>query len=811
MLDGQGALWVGNDGGVHLTADQGATFTNLSAGLSITEFNQGTTGTSGFMLAGTQANGTLAYSEGEGWKAIEIGDGGFSVADPRDPNTIYVTASPGTVQDSGVVEKSTDGGATFSVVFPPPGVTFPGQFIAPLVMDPSDPDTLYYGQNQLFKTTDAGATWTAITPVLGLCPPVGVPAGSITSIAPAPSDGLAGKYVTSIVVNPVDAEQAFVGEASFGMQHLYRTDDAGETWVSASGTASSALPDVPVDSIAVDWAAHPMAMYAGTDAGAFYSTDDGLTWSPLGTGLPTMPVMNVLIDREAGRLIALTHGRGAFWLSLASITVSPGSAAEGEPVAVSASGFGLAEQLDLTLESTEGALPLGSVMTDGSGSAILEVAAPEGAAEAWTVRVTGTATGLSATAALTVLVCPRTGPGGSPHAAADNDDFAGARTITGASGDVCDDNSSASEEPGEPVLMNASEPLQAPVQSVWYRWTAPADGEAVFDTCLSGFDTVLGAYTGDDVASLVQVAGSDDPAARDVCGRQDAIRFPVLAETTYRIAVDGYADDTGELVLTWRLEPPDPESPPTEPMANDALSEAVALVGPGGVAYGTTLHSTCEPGEPACTASAWYSWIAPASGILAHSASTAVYVGAEVSDLTPVADAAGRVFVDEGSVYAIQVDLGTAEGKPFAFGWSLAAPASNDDVAAAAEVTSSEGSAVGSTVGATQEPGEPYPGDPGSTVWYRYTALVDGALSLDTAGTRMGIELRAYVGSEITALLELGAASVAWGDGTCRLYVSVAAGETILVSVSGLGLPSAEGSPASKQGAFTLNWAFIAS
>jgi photosystem II stability/assembly factor-like uncharacterized protein len=318
----------------------------LNQGLAITEFNQGAVGSMGSMLAGTQAEGTLSYADGQGWEALERGDGGFSVIDPRDPNTIYVTVSPGTIQASGVVEKSTDGGATFSVVFPPPGQTYPGQFIAPLVMDPRDPDTLYFGQNQLFESTDAGATWRAISPVLGPCPPVGVPTGCITSIAPAPSDpetiylgmhtgevlvtrdgghsgwvntglnGLAGKYVTSIVVNPSDSEQAFAGEASWGMPHLFRTDDAGGLWSSVVGVSPSSLPDAPVDAIVVDWSATPRTMYVGTDVGAFYSTDQGSSWSPLGTGMPNTPVMDLLMDRGAGKLIALTHGRGAFWLSL---------------------------------------------------------------------------------------------------------------------------------------------------------------------------------------------------------------------------------------------------------------------------------------------------------------------------------------------------------------------------------------------------------------------------------------------------------------------------------------------------------------
>ena len=51
--------------------------------------------------------------------------------------------------------------------------------------------------------------------------------------------------------------------------------------------------------------------------------------------------------------------------------------------------------------------------------------------------------------------------------------------------------------------MNRTMRLIRVGQSVWYRWTAPANGPWAFDTRGSSFDTLLGIYTGSSVGGLV--------------------------------------------------------------------------------------------------------------------------------------------------------------------------------------------------------------------------------------------------------------------------------------------------------------------
>src|ERR1035437_5962392 len=80
------------------------------------------------------------------------------------------------------------------------------------------------------------------------------------------------------------------------------------------------------------------------------------------------------------------------------------------------------------------------------------------------------------------------------RAASANDLFAQAWTITGPAGTTNGSNVGASAETGEPNIFNV-----AAGESVWYTWTAPADGSYTFTTSGSDFDSLLGIYTGNAV------------------------------------------------------------------------------------------------------------------------------------------------------------------------------------------------------------------------------------------------------------------------------------------------------------------------
>ncbi|HSL54662.1 MAG TPA: NF038122 family metalloprotease [Pyrinomonadaceae bacterium] len=131
-----------------------------------------------------------------------------------------------------------------------------------------------------------------------------------------------------------------------------------------------------------------------------------------------------------------------------------------------------------------------------------------------------------------------------------NNNFASAQTLAGCSGTAGGTNVFATREGNEP---NHSPDNGGGSRSVWYQWQAPATGTATIDTLGTGFDTVLGVYTGNAVGSL-SLVGKDD----DTVERTSRVSFTANAGTVYRIAVDGYNNsnsggDAGPITLNFSL------------------------------------------------------------------------------------------------------------------------------------------------------------------------------------------------------------------------------------------------------------------
>lgn len=140
------------------------------------------------------------------------------------------------------------------------------------------------------------------------------------------------------------------------------------------------------------------------------------------------------------------------------------------------------------------------------------------------------------------------GPPGVPA----NDAFANATVITldpaTKTARVKGHNTNATKEPGEPSHANDGDRLNQPNpggRSVWWRWTAPSNGNVTIETLGSYFDTLLGVYTGTAVNALTRVASSDDIDPGVI--QASSVTFAATAGTTYRIAVDGFnpGDGTG--------------------------------------------------------------------------------------------------------------------------------------------------------------------------------------------------------------------------------------------------------------------------
>ena len=241
-----------------------------------------------------------------------------------------------------------------------------------------------------------------------------------------------------------------------------------------------------------------------------------------------------------------------------------------------------------------------------------------------------------------------------------NDAFADAQVLPGARGSLSASTRRATGEALEPDHGDVSQPLA----SLWYRWTAPADGLFSVDTYGSNFDTVLAAYSGTRLDTLVELGFNDDQD-----GLQSALGLQVRAGDVLYVVVDGYDDSTGEVLLDYAL---DVLALP----ANNDFAESVEIVGNRSV-VGSNISGDGEQDEPDHAgvaiplSSSWWTWTAPDDGNVEISTRNsdfdtvlAVYTGSRLHTLSQVAandDSAGltslvRFAASADTRYQIAVD-----------------------------------------------------------------------------------------------------------------------------------------------------------
>ena len=182
-----------------------------------------------------------------------------------------------------------------------------------------------------------------------------------------------------------------------------------------------------------------------------------------------------------------------------------------------------------------------------------------------------------------------------------NDDRVGATAIAGANVTPSGLNAFATLEPGDPAID-----LGGGGANVWWRWTAPASGPVIADTCGSDFDTTLRVIRN----SNAQVMGASDDNAQCSSSTRSLVTFDAVIGETYDLAVDGWGGATGSVNLHVQQG---------APPGNDSFGGSNVLSGASASSTGTTRFATVEAGEPnhagqSTVRSVWYAWSAPASG-----------------------------------------------------------------------------------------------------------------------------------------------------------------------------------------------------
>ncbi len=357
-----------NDGGVTVSLDGAKSWTR--------EDNQPTaqfyhvitdTRTPYYVYGAQQDNSSVAIAsrsdEGtigrDNWYPVGGGEAGYIAPDPSDPNIVYAGDYQGNitrfdrrtnqVKSIAVLPELSDarGAAALDHRF---------QWTAPIVTSPHDPNTIYYGGERVFKTTDGGTHWEAISGDLtrndkSKQQPSGGPItvddtgteyyDTVFTIAPSPltqgliwagtDDGLIqitrdeGKHWTNVTpkdlaewsrISLIEASPHEAGTAYVAIDrhqnddlapYIYKTSDYGATW----SRITTGIPDgVFVRAVREDPKKKGL-LYAGTERGVFVSFDDGAHWRPLRINLPITPIHDLVIKNDD--LVVATHGR-SFWI-----------------------------------------------------------------------------------------------------------------------------------------------------------------------------------------------------------------------------------------------------------------------------------------------------------------------------------------------------------------------------------------------------------------------------------------------------------------------------------------------------------------
>ncbi len=335
VFDAIGRLVVANDGGVNRSRDLGATWETRNEGLGIVQIYAGLSlhpTNPDVVLAGMQDNGTnLRRSDTLDWISVFGGDGGYTAINPDDPSLMFVE-----FQGTGNLYRSTNGGLLFNLSAAGIDGNDRACFLPPMVFDPTDSNRMLYATHRIYESTDGGRNWQAISDDLTSGSP-----WAVRSLVIAPSNSNIvyamtndGRVLVSfnggvvwdlvlediggwprvtrqIAVDPTHPSQAYVADMGFGGPKVLATRSRGRTWQEIGG----GLPDVPVNTVAVHREGNRRLIFAGTDAGVFFSRNFGRTWEELGN-LPNTPVNDLVVDVNHDRLVASTLGRGAWSIGL---------------------------------------------------------------------------------------------------------------------------------------------------------------------------------------------------------------------------------------------------------------------------------------------------------------------------------------------------------------------------------------------------------------------------------------------------------------------------------------------------------------
>jgi len=292
-------------------------------------------------------DGQITFRE---WRPVGVEEYGYVAPDPLDPDIVYggkVTRYDRRTHDvQRVGPRPLRGDDYFTVR------------TQPILFSPTDPHTLYFASNTLWKTTDGARTWQQISPDLTRTDSVVPPSvgkwrntpeamrhhrGVIYTIAPSYVDGdwiwvgsddglvhvtrdggatwedvtpaqIRAKPWSKISImdaSHTDTLTAYAAVSTLRLDdlnpHLYVTHDGGRSWTEIvngipGGTFTNTIKEDPI---------RKGLLFAGTEQAVYFSVDDGAHWQSLRQNMPATAIRDLVV--KDNDLVVGTHGRG-FWI-----------------------------------------------------------------------------------------------------------------------------------------------------------------------------------------------------------------------------------------------------------------------------------------------------------------------------------------------------------------------------------------------------------------------------------------------------------------------------------------------------------------
>jgi photosystem II stability/assembly factor-like uncharacterized protein len=357
-----------NDGGATVTIDGGKSWTREDNQPTAQFYHVTTDNRFPYYIYGSQQDNTtvaIASMSDDGsigredWYPVAGGEAGYIAVDPTNPNIVYGGEYQGNITRFDKSDQQAKEISVYPVVQDAMGAAVQEhrfQWTAPILISPHDHNVVYHGGERLFKSSDGGMHWQAISPDLTRNDKSKqqISGGPITkddtgtefydtifAVAESPQqagtiwcgtdDGLMqitrddGKTWTNITpkdlpewgtVSQIDLSAFDNGTALVAVDrhrlddlkpYIFKTTDFGKTWT----TLVRGIPEGSFVRAVREDPKKKGLLYAGTETGMYISYNDGGSWNKFQLNLPTVPVHDLVIKGDD--LVLATHGRG-FWV-----------------------------------------------------------------------------------------------------------------------------------------------------------------------------------------------------------------------------------------------------------------------------------------------------------------------------------------------------------------------------------------------------------------------------------------------------------------------------------------------------------------